>query len=122
MATEILQLPRSTQGYVYAFMCVNHFSRSVILTSLRSKSAPVVAHVLVSHVICLCTTPSVLLSDNGIEFRNAVLAKICERYGIPETFVTAYHPACNSVVEWMNRKILDILRHVASRLHESWED
>ncbi len=71
---DLLQLPRSTQGSVYVLVCVDHFSRFVVLTPLPNKSATTVAHALVSHLFCPYTTPRVLLSDNGTEFKNQVLA------------------------------------------------
>ncbi len=52
-----LQLPRSTQHSVYILVCVDHFSRFVVLAPLRNKSAVTVAHAIVSHLICPYTTP-----------------------------------------------------------------
>lgn len=119
---DLLQLPRSHQGSAYVLVCVDHFSRFVILVPLPNKSAITVAHAIVTHLICPYTTPRVLLSDNGTEFSNTVLANICQQYSITQTFITAYHPASNGLVERTNKKILDVLRHYAGSFHESWED
>ncbi len=54
---DLLQLPRSTQGSVYILVCVDHFSRFVVLAPLRNKSAMTVAHAIVSHLIFPYTTP-----------------------------------------------------------------
>ena len=110
VAIDLLQLPRSRQGSTYVLVCVDHFSRFVILAPLPNKSAPYVAHALVSHLLCPYTTPSVLLSDNGLELKYEVLKNICNQYNIKQTFITAYHPASNGLVERTNRKILEILR------------
>ncbi len=80
------------------------------------------AHALVSHLICPYTTPRVLLSDNGTEFKNQILHDICTQFNIKRTFITALHPASNGLVERTNRIILQILRHLAGKFHESWED
>ncbi len=85
-------------------------------------TAVTVAHALVSHLICPYMTPRVLLTDNGTEFKNEVLADICSQYGVKQTFITAHHPASDSLVERTNRKILEILRHLSGPLHETWED
>ncbi len=107
---DFLQLPRSTQGSVYILVCVNHFSRFVVLAPLRNKSAVTVVHAIVSHLICPYTTPRVLLSDNGTEFKNQILADTCSQYNIKQTFITAHHPAYNGLFERTNRKVLEILR------------
>ncbi len=118
---DLLQLPRSTQGSVYILLCVDHFSRFVVLAPLRNKSAVTVAHAIVSHLICPYTTPRVLLSDNGTEFKNQIVADICSQYNIKQTFIIAHDPTSNGLVERTNRKVLDILRHLAGHLHETWE-
>ncbi len=81
-----------------------------------------VAHAIVSHLICPYRTPRVLLSDNGTEFKNQILADICSQYNIKQTFIIAHHPASNDLVERTDRKVLEILRHLAGHLHEIWED
>ncbi len=118
---NLLQLPRSIQGSVYVLVCVAHFSRFVALAPLRNKSATTVAHAIVFHLICSYTTPRVL-SDNGMGFKNQILVDICSQFNIKQTFITAHHPASNGLVERTNRKVLEILRHLAGHLHETWED
>ncbi len=72
--------------------------------------------------ICPYTTPRVLISDNGTEFRNQVLRDICTEFHIQQTFIASLRPASNGLVERTNRKILEILRHLAGHLQETWED
>ncbi len=91
----LLQIPRSFQGSGYILVCVDHSSRFVVLAPLRDKSAATVVQSLVSHLIFPYTTPRVLLTDNGTEFKNQVLADICAQYGVTQTFITAHHPASN---------------------------
>ncbi len=119
---DLLQLPLSIQGSIYVLVCVDHFSRFTVLAPLPNKSATTVAHAIVSHLICPYTTPRVLLSDNGTEFKNQVLQDICAQFYIQQTFITSHHPAYNGFVERTNRKILEILRHLAGHLQETWED
>ncbi len=119
---DLLQLPRSTQGSIYVLACVDHFSRFTVLAPLPNKYATTVAHAIVSHVICPYTTPRALLSDNGTEFKIQVLRDICAQFHIQQTFITSHHPASNDLVERTNRKVLEILRHLAGHLQETWED
>ncbi len=77
--------PSCSQGSVNILVCVDHFSRFVVLAPLRNKYAGTIAHAIMSHVICPYTTPRVLLSDNGTEFKNQILADICSQYNIKQT-------------------------------------
>ncbi len=106
VAMNLLRLPRSHQGSSYVLVCGDHFSRFVIFVLLPNKSAAVVAHALVSHLLCPFTTSSILLSDNGSEFKNEVLNTICQHYRISQSLITACHQAFNGLVQWTNRKFL----------------
>ena len=122
VSIDLLQLPKSHQGSQFLLVCVDHFSRYVVLAPIRNKTATAIAHALITHLICPYTTPRVLLSDNGAEFRNQLLSEICSLYGIKQTFTVAYHPSSNGLVERANRKILDALRPVVRSLYDDWED
>ncbi len=98
------------------------FARYVILAPIKEKTARAVAHDVVTKLICEHTAPWVLLSDNGAEFRNKVLAEICTQFGITQTFTVANHPASNGLVERTNRKILETLRPIVGKFIGTWED
>ncbi len=121
VSIDLLQLPRNIQGSMYVFVCVDHFSRFTVLASLPNKFAITVAYAIVSYLICPCTTPRVLLSDNGAEFKNQVLRDICTQFHIQQIFITSHHPTSNGLVERTNWKILEVFRHLAGHLQETWE-
>ncbi len=77
---------------------------------------------LVFHILCPFTTPSVSFSDNGSEFKNEVLNTTCHRYRISQCIITAHHPASDGLMERTNTKILETLWDVSGKLHEPWED
>ncbi len=70
--------------------------RFVVLAPLKDKTATVMAHGLVTLLFCPFSTPQVILSDNGAEFRNAVVSEICSEFGIKQ-ITAAYHPASNGL-------------------------
>ncbi len=119
---DLLQLLKSRYGSQYLLVCIDHFSHFVVLAPVKNKTAASVAHVLVTQLFCCYSTPRVLLSDNGAEFRNAMLSEICSQYNIKQTFTVAYHPESNRVVERANKKILDVLRPVVNDLQNNWEN
>ncbi len=89
---------------------------------MKGESVKSVAHALIPHLICPFSTPRVLLSDNGTEFRNQLLKEICKQFGIKQCFTVNYYPTSTGLVEHANRKILDVLRPVVSGLQHTWED
>ncbi len=122
VSIDLLQLPPSYCGSKYIVVMVDMFSSYVMLAPIKEKTARAVAHAVVTKLICEHSTPRVLLSDNGAEFRNSVLQETCSQFGITQAFTVAYHPASNGIVERTNRKILDVLRPIVGSLLEAWED
>ncbi len=94
----------------------------VVLAPHKNKTATVVAHTLVTHLFCPFSTPRVILSDKGAEFRNVVVSEIRSQFGIKQTFTATYYLASNGLVEKANRKILEVLHHIVNELLEKWED
>ena len=119
---DTLELPFSSNGMKYLLVAVDHFSRYVILVPLPDKSAFSVARTLVRNLFHPFTTPKVLLSDNGTEFRNALVSEICTQFNVTQTFVAVHHPASNGLVERANRKVLEVLRHVVCGCYPSWDE
>ena len=122
VAIDLLQMPRSHQGSGYVLTCVDHFSRYAILVALRDKQAATVARALIDNLICPFSAPRVLLSDNGSEFRNELIAEICTQFNIKQTFIVAYHSAGNGLAERCNQKALTVLRTTLRGLLDAWED
>ncbi len=121
VSIDLLHLPQSQYDSRYLLVCVDHLTRYVVLAPLKDKTATQVAHALVTHLFCPFSTPRVMLGDNGAEFRNAVMAKICSQFGITQTFTAAYHPASNGLVEKANRKISEVLSPIVNDLLDNWE-
>jgi len=86
---------------------------------IPDKTAELVAHALATYEFLLSLTPKVILFDNGTEFRNNILAEICRQYGINQTLTGAYHRARNGLVKRTNCKILEILQHVLTQVHDA---
>ena len=64
VAIDLLQLPQLS-GLQVPLVCVDHISRYVVLVPVKEKIASAIAHSLIANLICLYSTPRVLLSDNG---------------------------------------------------------
>ena len=61
VAMDLLQLPPGHQGSKYLLVCVNHFSRYVVLVPVKEKIADAIAHALITNLICPYSTPRVIL-------------------------------------------------------------
>jgi len=70
--------PKSTKGHVYILTAICVFSKYIILIPLRDKKAITVATAIYEKVF-LKYGAGEILTDNGREFRNELLAELCMR-------------------------------------------
>ena len=54
--------------------------------------------------------PSNMISDNAAEFTSEALKTLCKAHGIRKLEVAPYRPNSNGLVEWVNLKVLKILK------------
>ncbi len=62
VSVDLLQLPKSRHGSQYLLVCIDHFSRFVVLAPVNNKTVASVAYALVTQLFCRYSTPRVLLT------------------------------------------------------------
>ena len=68
----------SENGFKYVFVVIDYFSRFCILQSMINKKAEkTIASVIFKENITSFTTPKTIITDNGTEFNNNILEKLC---------------------------------------------
>ncbi len=100
---------------------IYYFSRFCILQPIPNKKAETIASALFEKVICVFSTPKTIITDNGPEFNNAILAEICRLFKIKKVNIHAYKPESNGVVERLNRKVITCLRTFINPHSISWD-
>jgi hypothetical protein len=110
ISIDALALPSVAQVTTYCITVVDHVTRFAWALVVQDLQATTVLNALKSNIFCVFGWPEILLSDNGTEFKNALLNDICEQAGTERRFTTAYHPQTNGLTERMNRTIMGLLR------------
>lgn len=85
---------------------LSHFNRSIIISSLASKSAPMVTRALVILLLCPYSTPTVLLSSS-----NKVFTDISSLCNFTQIFIATHDPSSNEVVEDKQKNPRDFTPH-----------
>ena len=62
-----------------------------------------------------------LLSDNGGEFKNDLMARISATLGVTQLFTSSYNPQCDGMVERFNRTLARTLAAFVSPDQQDWE-
>jgi len=91
---------------------VDILTRYAVAVPLPDKSANQVSSAIKRNVLNdrLLGSPALVVSDNGLEFSNATIARLFRRNGIKQAFTTPYNPKGNGSTERLNRTIMSLLR------------
>ncbi len=89
---DTLEVPLSQNGFKYLLVIIDYFSRFCILEPIQNKKAETISTTIFENVIYPYTTPKTIITDNGPEFNNAILAEICRIFNIKKINVHAYKP------------------------------
>lgn len=93
------------QGYRYCLTAVDRFSRWPEAIPLVDMTAESVAKALLSGWIARYGCPEDIVSDRGRQFESSLFQHLSKLLGFRHRRTTAYHPACNGLVERFHRHL-----------------
>jgi transposase InsO family protein len=102
-------LPADAEGNEYIIVIIDSFTRWVELYPSRDATAAEAVKALISYIKTF-GQPSQLLSDNGTQYANQVVAELCTILGTEHIRTVAHSHQENAIVERVNKEILRHLR------------
>ncbi|GAA0169867.1 hypothetical protein LIER_24250 [Lithospermum erythrorhizon] len=99
------KLSKAKGGSEFAIVAVDYFSKWVESAPLKKTKSEDVIQFLWKNILTRFGIPKILVSDNGPQFEEQVLADFCEKFGIEHRFSPIYYPQANGQVEVMNNII-----------------
>ena len=86
----------------YIMVVVDHFTKRIYATPIKSKSGSEVAWELRKILLSMPEVPTKLVSDNGLEFCNSFMHDLLEEYSVQHIRTSPYYPQSNGLVERAN--------------------
>ena len=96
-------------------------TRFLVLVAIKDKQATTIAKTLHDNWLKWFGAPSVIVSDNGGEFRNAVIAELAQAWSFKQAFTSSYHPQSNSMVERSNLTYKTMIKACCTN-HRRWDE
>ena len=122
IAADLLQLPKTSDGFVGCLVVVDHFSKWLVALPIRNKRAETISSLMEHRVLpCLPGKPGQILTDNGVEFTSQLFNAVLMKYDIHHMHTTPYHPQSNGAVERTNRTVIQMLRSLGEN-SASWSN
>lgn len=81
-----------------------------------------VAKIIVEEVIAKYGTPSVIHSDQGIQFESQLFSEMCRLFNFKKTHTAPYHPQSDGMVEVFNKTLAYMLLAYVDEHHNDWDE
>jgi len=111
----------SPAGNKYLLNAVDHLTGWAECFPLPDKRAVTVWSTLERELFPRHGHPRIIITDQGMEFSNAIFKNGCNRLCIEHRRTTPYHPQANGVVERFHRTLKDCLRKLLNNNTAQWE-
>ena len=113
-------LPVSNHGNRYIIVATEYYTRFAIALATPDSTATTTASFFVNNVVCILL-PKKVLTDQGAQFRSALMDRILQQFSTEALQTTPYHPQCNGLTERFNGTLVNMLCMYTDRLQKEWD-
>ena len=75
-----------------------------------------------THLIYRYGIPRFIITDNGKQFYNSLMDKLCEKFDFKQYKSSMYNAPANGLAEAFNKTLCNLLRKVVSKTKRDWHD
>ena len=122
VSMDFLHLDRCANGFEYALIVCDHFTRFVQIFPTKNKSAKSAADHIFNKYILNYGFPRRIHHDQGGEFNNRLFDRLHKLSGIESSRTTPYHPMGDGQPERFNRTLINMLKCLNENEKGRWKD
>jgi len=115
-------LLKSSGGHLYILAATDYFSKCAEAVALKEVKKETVVNFIRTNIIYRYGVPRYIITDNGKEFYNTAMNKLCAQFNFKQHNSSMYNAPVNGLAEAFNKTLCNILKKVVNRskkdLHE----
>nr|CAE01940.2 OSJNBa0073L13.2 [Oryza sativa Japonica Group] len=102
--------PVARNGYKFAIMAIEYFSRCIEAEPLSAIISVAVQKFVWKNIVCRFGVPKEFIADNGKQFDSDKFREMCEGLNLEIRFASVAHPQSNGASKRSDGKILEALK------------
>ncbi|KAL0549122.1 hypothetical protein IC582_013602 [Cucumis melo] len=114
--------PKSTAGHSYILAGTDYFSKWAEAVPLREAKKENIVNFVQTHIIYRYGIPHRIVTDNGRQFANTLMDKLCEKFNFKQFKSSMYNAAANGLAEAFNKTLCSLLKKVVSKTKRDWQE
>ena len=115
-------LPKSSGGHLYILAATDYFSKWAEAIACKDVKKEAVVSFIRTNIIYRYGVPRYIITDNGKEFCNKAMDKLCEQFGFKQHFSSMYNAPANGLAEAFNKTLGNLLKKIVSRSKKDWHE
>src|SRR3954470_15950016 len=113
--------PQASNGHRFILVAIDYFTKWVEAASYKNVTKQVVTRFIKKEIICRYGVPNKIITDNGSNLNNKMMAELCEEFKIEHHNSSPYRPKMNGAVEAANKNIKKIVQKMV-RTYKDWHE
>ena len=105
----VFGLPKTKDNYCGLFVLVQKCTKYPFAVPIKSKEMVEIVKCFITY-ISIFGPPKSILTDQGKEFNNSLMAELLVTTGIEHKVTSAYNPRTNGMTERLNQTLIEALR------------
>ena len=114
--------PKSSGGHSYILAMTDYFSKwaeAIVFWEVKKET---VMNFIKRNIIFKYGVPRYIITDNGKEFYNKSMDKLCNDFGFKQHNFSMYNAPANGLAEAFNKTLCNLLKKVVGKSKRDWHE
>jgi hypothetical protein len=112
--------PYSIRGHGYIIVAMDYFTKWVEVMPTFDNTRKTETLFIFNHIVTRFGIPQAIVTDHGTHFRNFMISKMTNKFGLRHENSTPYYPQANGQVEAINKVLTTMLQQMVGINKSSW--
>ena len=114
--------PKFSDEHSYILAVIDYFSKWIEVTVFHEVEKETVINFIKRNIIFRYGVPCYIITDNGKEFYNKSMDKLCNDFGFKQDNSSMYNAPANGLAEAFNKTLWNLPKKVVGNLKNDWHE